>query len=89
MSEPKAPTIEFPCDYGIKVIGNSAPDFKEFVVGVVQRHAPELREADVSVQDSSKGRFCSVRLNIVATGEAQLKALFEELKASGRVHMVL
>jgi putative lipoic acid-binding regulatory protein len=25
----------------------------------------------------------------VATGEDQLKALFEELKASGRVHMVL
>jgi putative lipoic acid-binding regulatory protein len=30
-----------------------------------------------------------VNLTIVATGEPQLKALFEELKASGRVHMVL
>ncbi|OHY81552.1 YbeD family protein [Marinobacter sp. AC-23] len=89
MSEPKTPKIEFPCDYAIKVIGNAAPDFKEFVVGVVEQHAPGLSEADVSVQDSSKGRFCSVRLNIVATGEPQLKALFEELKASGRVHMVL
>ena len=26
MSEPKAPKIEFPCDYVIKVIGNAAPD---------------------------------------------------------------
>lgn len=89
MSEPKAPKIEFPCDYVIKVIGNAAPDFREFVVEVVGRHAPGLTDADVSVNDSSKGRFSSVQLKIVATGEAQLKALFEELKASGRVHMVL
>ena len=89
MSEPEAPKIEFPCDYGIKVIGDAAPDFKEFVVTVVERHAPGIKDEDVSVKDSREGRFCSVRLNIMATGESQLKALFEELKASGRVHMVL
>lgn len=89
MSEPKAPKIEFPCDYGIKVIGDAAPDFKEFVVALAERHAPGIKDKDVSVKDSKEGRFCSVRLNIVATGEAQLKALFEDLKASGRVHMVL
>lgn len=89
MTEPKAPKIEFPCDYVIKVIGNSAPDFREFVVSVVEQHAPGIREADISVNESSKGRFSSVQLRILATGEAQLKALFEELKASGRVHMVL
>ncbi|MFL1454474.1 HP0495 family protein [Marinobacter sp. DUT-3] len=89
MSEPKAPKIEFPCDYVIKVIGNSAPDFTEFVVEVVEQHAPGITDADVSVNKSSGGRFSSVQLKIVATGEAQLKALFEDLKASGRVHMVL
>ncbi len=89
MTEPKAPKIEFPCDYVIKVIGNSAPDFREFVVDVVEQHAPGICEADISVNESSKGRFSSVQLRIMATGEAQLKALFEDLKASGRVHMVL
>lgn len=89
MSEPKAPKIEFPCDYVIKVIGDAAPDFTDFVVAVVEQHAPGLSESDVSVNGSSKGRFSSVQLTIVATGEDQLKALFEDLKASGRVHMVL
>ncbi|MBZ2167206.1 YbeD family protein [Marinobacter sp. F4216] len=89
MSEPKAPKIEFPCDYVIKVIGNAAPDFTDFVVEVVERHAPGIDESRISVNESSKGRFSSVQLTIVATGEPQLKALFEELKASGRVHMVL
>ncbi|MEC7815490.1 MAG: DUF493 domain-containing protein [Pseudomonadota bacterium] len=87
--EPKAPKIEFPCDYVIKVIGNAAPDFTEFVVSVVEQHAPGITDEDVTVTDSSRGRFSSVQLKIVATGEPQLKALFEELKASGRVHMVL
>ncbi len=89
MSELTPPRIEFPCRYVIKVIGNAAPDFTDFVVTVVERYAPGITDDDVSVMDSSKGRFCSVRLTIMATGEDQLKALFEELKASGRVHMVL
>lgn len=89
MSQPEPPKIEFPCEYGIKVIGHAAPDFKEFVVSVVEEHAPGIREEDVSVVDSRNGRFTSVRLTIIATGEPQLKALFEDLKASGRVQMVL
>lgn len=89
MADPQAPKIEFPCDYVIKVIGNSAPDFREFVISTIERHAPGLNTDSVTVNDSRNGRYCSVRLTIVATGEAQLKALFEDLKASGRVHMVL
>ncbi|MFL1404123.1 YbeD family protein [Marinobacter sp. M1N3S26] len=89
MSQPKAPKIEFPCDYVIKVIGHAAPDFTDYVVSVVEAHAPGIREEHISVTDSRNGRFTSVQLTIVATGEPQLKALFEDLKASGRVHMVL
>ncbi len=89
MSEQKPPKIEFPCDYMIKVIGDAAPDFTEFVTVMVERHAPGIKDGDITVNDSSKGRFSSVSLRIFATGEPQLKALFEELKASGRVHMVL
>lgn len=89
MTDVKAPKIEFPCDYAIKVIGNAAPDFSEFVVGIVERHAPGVDTSTVTVNDSRNGRFCSVRLTMQATGEPQLQALFEELKASGRVHMVL
>lgn len=89
MSDPKAPKIEFPCDYNIKVIGHATEDFREFVISVAEQHAPGIDESCVSVTESRNGRFCSVRLTIVATGEAQLQAMFEDLKASGRVQMVL
>ena len=89
MSEPTPPKIEFPCEYFIKVIGDAAPDFQDFVFEVVRSHAPDLQPENVSVKASSGGRFTSVHLSFIATGEPQLQAMFVELKASGRVHMVL
>mgnify|MGYP000489128432 CR=1 FL=1 len=90
MSEQQPPKIEFPCEnYPIKVIGKKSDSFKDFVIEMVQRHAPDLDISTVSVQDSSKGTFQSVRFQITATGEAQLKALHESLIASDRVHMVI
>lgn len=89
MSQQQSSTIEFPCDYSIKVVGDAAPDFREFVISVVERHAPGIDESHVRERDSRNGRFVSVHLQIRATGEDQLKALTEDLKASGRVHMVL
>lgn len=89
MSQQQPPKIEFPCDYVIKVIGYAAPDFRAFVMEVVSRHAPGITDSDVTTKNSREGRFSSVQLHILATGEAQLQALFDELKASGRVQMVL
>ena len=80
--------IQFPCAYPIKVVGSAAPDFREYVVEVMVRHAGELL-AEVDVKPSSNGRFESVRVTINATGVEQLQAIFEELKASGRVHIVI
>ncbi len=83
------PKIEFPCDYPLKVVGDSADDFRDFVVSVLARHAGPIDMDTVQEMPSRKGNFTSVRVTITATGEEQLQALFVELKASGRVHMVL
>ena len=83
------PRIEFPCDYPVKVMGENADDFVAVVVEIGQRHAPEVTHERVRVRESGRGRWASVTLTIRATGEAQLAALFEDLKASGRVRLVL
>ena len=79
-----APRIEFPCQYPIKVIGNAGEGFVAMVTGIVERHAPGL-----DVKESKNGRFLSVRMQIRATGPDQLEAMHAELKATGRVQMVL
>ena len=85
----ETPKITFPCDYPLKVVGDAADDFPATVCQVIVRHAPDFDETTLEVVDSRNGRFQSVRVTIVATGEQQLSQLFNELKATGRVHMVV
>lgn len=88
--EIQAPKIEFPCPrYPVKVIGTASPDFAEVVVEIIQRHAPDFDQSSLSVRDSRNGRFLSVQLLITATGVEQLQAIHLDLRATGRVHMVL
>lgn len=89
MSAPEKPKIEFPCDYPIRIIGEGSEDFQAMVVSVVRTHAPDLDEATVSLRESRNGNYHSVTLTIRATGEPQLLAIFNDLKATGRVQMVL
>ncbi len=89
-TETEAPKIEFPHpDYPIKVIGDNQTDFKGMVIEIVQVHAPDLDIEQVVVQESGKGNYSSVRLKITATSEQQLINLHQDLKATGRVKMVL
>lgn len=83
------PRIEFPCRYPIKVIGEAGDGFTELVITIVKRHAPDGETRLIDVRDSKNGRFLSVRVELTATGPDQLQALHAELKATGRVHMVL
>lgn len=89
MNDRQAPQIEFPCAYPIKVMGEDVNDFSTAVLQIIRRHAPDLDETSISYRSSRNGRYLSLRVTITATGESQLRAMFEELKASGRVQMVL
>ncbi|MBE0463298.1 MAG: HP0495 family protein [Halomonadaceae bacterium] len=83
------PKITFPCDYPLKIVGDAADDFTACVCQIVVRHAPDFDESTLEVVDSRNGRFQSVRITINATSEQQISQLFDELKATGRVHMVV
>lgn len=89
-TEVQPPKIEFPCErYPIKVIGDAGEGFTEMVVEVLKRHAPDLDEGTLVTRDSRNGRFLSVQLLITATGIDQLQAIHNDLRATGRVQMVL
>lgn len=89
MNETDPPVIEFPCDYPIKVMGEADERFRSHVISVFEYHAPGFDETRISVRDSRGGKFQSLTITITATGESQLQALFEDLKASPLVKMVL
>lgn len=90
MTDIERPQIVFPCtDYPIKVMGDAVPGFRDFVVQTVARHDTTFKVASVRERPSRNGRFISINVRILATGETQLQALFEDLKRNSAVRMVL
>lgn len=89
-SEQEPPKIEFPCEnYPVKVMGDSGDSFHAFAIEVMERHAPGLDQAKISVKGSRNGRFQSITFMITATSVEQLQALHTELTASPMTKMVL
>ncbi len=88
-SQQEPPKIEFPCDYSIRVMGDKSDEFINKVFEIIQLHAPELKRDSVKSKDSSKGRFMSVHVVIVATGEDQLGNIHQSLQAYDAVKMVI
>lgn len=84
-----APKIEFPCDYPIRVMGESCDEFLSRVIEIVERHACIPDKSNIRLRDSSKGRFVSALMVITATGPEQLQALHIDLRKYSAVKMVL
>jgi putative lipoic acid-binding regulatory protein len=82
-------TIEFPCEYPVKVMGRNVDNFSDVILEIIRRHAPDLRDENISFRPSRNKNYLAVNVIIYATGTEQLQALFDDLKASGRVSMVL
>ena len=83
------PRIVFPCDYPIKVIGDTSLNFLDEVVTILCKHDPAFTADKVRQRISSKGNYTSLSVAWIATGEGQLGALFQDLMALTSVRLVL
>lgn len=89
MADAEPPRIEFPCDYPVKVMGRSVPEFESIVMDVFERHDPGFSRERISVRASREGTFVSLTVFITATGKPQLEALHRDLISTGLVSMVI
>jgi putative lipoic acid-binding regulatory protein len=81
--------FEFPCEFPIKAMGAGSPGFEALVVGIVRRHAPNLREGAVVSRSSKGGKYLSVTVTIQAESREQLDAIYQDLTACPDVLMAL
>jgi uncharacterized protein len=84
-----ASPLTYPTAFPIKVMGRDTPEFHQTVEAVFSRHAAPWKTLPVSRQPSSKGRFISLTVTIVAESRAQLDALYTELSGSEHVLVTL
>ena len=80
--------MEFPCEYRIKVLGGSEPDFPALVHAAVAEHAGESAQTP-DVRPSKKGNFVSVNITFTASSVPQLEAIHQSLTDTGRVKYIL
>jgi putative lipoic acid-binding regulatory protein len=83
------PKIIFPCEYPIKVLGEDTNNFREEVLLIIRRHAPDLIEESIDYRASRNGKYLSVKVTIIAESLEQIQTMFKDLKSSGRVQLVL
>jgi len=90
MSEQETESLlEFPCDFGIKVMGPVSDSFDALVIGIIRKHVGDIKEGAVSSRESSGGKFMSVRVDFIATSKKQLDAIYQELGEQEQVRYIL
>jgi putative lipoic acid-binding regulatory protein len=87
MNQPKL--LQFPCDYPIKVLVKSHAAVRAEIDSILARHAGPSALERVSERPSAQSNFLGITYLIAAQSEAQIAALFTELKSCSSVVMVL
>jgi len=81
--------FEFPCQFPIKAMGKNTGEFDSLVVGIVRRHAKDIKEGAVKIKSSKGDKFLSITVTIEAQSKRQLDAIYQDLNDSPAVIMVL
>lgn len=85
----KPSLIEFPCDFPLKIIGNSTESFVDEIISIILRHFPETLETKISAKMSAKGNFVSISAVVYAKDQQTLDDLYRDLTAHPEIRMVL
>ena len=82
-------TISFPCVYPIKVIGADTDQFATQVLEIIATHDTTVDASKVSEKTSQSGKYRSLTIELFATGEPHIRAIFEALRRLPQVKLVL
>ena len=71
--------LEFPCDFPIKVMGETSDAFAATMVEVIKAVDPTFDASKVDMRASTGGRFISLTCTVHATSRAQLDDIYRAL----------
>ena len=89
MSESNDDIFKFPCEYPIKVFGLNQPDLEKSVCSIIEIYVGKLHENQISIKNSSKGKYVSITVRIIATSRKQLDSINTDLQKSPLVSYLL
>ena len=89
MSESNDDIFKFPCEYPIKVFGLNQPDLEKSVCSIIENYVGKLHENQISIKNSSKGKYVSITIRIIATSRKQLDSINTDPQKSPLVSYLL
>jgi putative lipoic acid-binding regulatory protein len=81
--------FNFPCDFPIKVMGKTHPDYAETVMKLVEQFDPQFDRSKVETRPSSAGNYTGLTVTVVAQSRAQLDQIYLALTGHPMVSIVL
>ncbi len=90
MSSPEIDALfDFPCDFPIKVMGATHPDFHDAVVGVLREFDDQFDVARIEKRPSSGGKYTGLTVTVRARDRAHLDDIYRALTSHPMVKVVL
>ena len=81
--------IEFPCDFPIKVMGETRDEFAQTIIDVIRVHDNAFDATKVEMRASSAGKYLSLTCTVYVTPKPQLDDIYRALTAHPLVKFVL
>ncbi len=83
------PLIDFPCDFAIKVMGQTEETFAATIIAAIQTIVPTFSATNVEMRASSAGKYISLTCTVYVTSQAQLDDVYRLLSAHPLVKYAL
>ena len=90
--EPEIPNetlIEFPCDFPIKVMGETSEDFSKEIIRTIQSVIASFDASQIEMRGSSGGKYISLTCTVYVTSKQQLDDVYRVLTTHPLVKFVL
>jgi uncharacterized protein len=81
--------IEFPCDFPIKVMGETHDNFTAEVIKAITAVLPSFDANKIEMRGSSGGKYISLTCTVYVTSKPQLDDVYRALTSHPMVKVVL
>ena len=86
---PQETLIEFPCEFPIKVMGETHADFTSEIIKAIQIVIPNFDVSKIEMRGSSGGKYISLTCMVYVTSKPQLDNIYRALSSHPMVKVVL
>lgn len=83
------PLIDFPCDFPIKVMGETQDAFAQTIIELIQTKQPSFNASNVEMRASSGGKYISLTCNVYVHSQLELDNIYRVISAHPLVKFTL